>query len=160
MSEDDLRREIETLRKRLDSEARMRGTVIRALTEAFVRAYGPGALAVAARAHAEMSRPLLERLMAKNALPRDARGAVQLLTMLHTMGGVEGEVADSTPMRATRRERKCPFQDVWTADMCRQFSPAIMEVICRVVGPGLTTFHTSYLSAGDPTCDIVFEMQE
>lgn len=117
-------------------------------------------MAVAARSHAEMSRPLLERLVQKNALPRDARGAAQLVTMLHTMGGVEGEVIESTPQRAVRREHKCPFQDVWTAEMCRQFSPAIMEVICQVVGPGLTTYHTSYLSGGDPTCDIVFQMEK
>jgi len=160
VSEAELRHEVETLKKRLDVEGKTRGTVIRVLTEAFVKEYGEGAVAVAAKAHAEMGRPLLERLMNKNALPRDARGAAQLLTMLHTMGGVEGEVIESTPQRAVRRERKCPFQDVWPADMCRRFSPAIMEVICQVVSPRLTTHHTSYLSAGDPTCDIVFEMKE
>jgi len=158
MSEAPLRQEVETLKKRLDTEARMRGAVIRTLTEAFIKAYGEGAMAVAARAHAEMSRPLLERLMQRNPVERDARGAAQLLTMMHTMGGVEGEVVESTPQRAVRRERRCPFQEVWSVEMCRQFSPAIMEVICQVVNPKLTSYHTSYLSGGDPTCDIVFEM--
>ena len=158
MSEAELRQEVEALRKRLEVEGRMRGTVIRVLTEAFVKEYGEAALAVAAKAHAEMSRPLLERLMQRHALPGDARGAAQLLTLLHTLGGVQGEVVESNPERSVRRERKCPFQDVWTPDMCHQFSPAIMEVICQVVDPGLTSHHTSYLSGGDPTCDIVFEM--
>ena len=148
------------LKKSLNLANKRRGHVVASLTEAFVKTYGEGAWEVASKAQAYEVQRFVERHVKEKTVESNARGAVEILSLLHNAGGVIGEVVESTPERAVRQERNCPWEGVWTLEMCQRFDPRMMKTICTVLNPKLTLSRPKFLTGGDGCCEYIFEMKD
>ncbi|MCX7710980.1 MAG: hypothetical protein N2484_14170 [Clostridia bacterium] len=91
----------------------------------------------------------------------DAMAAVKLLTYFHTLTGVIGQIIEMTPERAVRIESYCPAYNKFSKEFCSEvMSYPVFCSICRVLNPRITHTHETYLSGGDDTCKLVFELEK
>jgi hypothetical protein len=88
----------------------------------------------------------------------DAIAAVKVLTYLHTLSGVIGQIIEMTPQRCVRLESRCPLSGVFSRHFCQcVLSYPTFTAIGTAIHPDLIHRHETYLSAGDEGCTLVFE---
>jgi hypothetical protein len=129
--------------------------------QALVERFGPEVYdllgGVARQYAARRYRDIIKRL---NIREKNPIGAVKCLSYVHTVGCIEGEVVEASPMRAVRIERKCPMMNIYTYDMCsRIVSLPVLQGICDAIGGNVVASHPRYLSRGDDVCEMVFEVK-
>ncbi len=104
----------------------------------------------------------LKRIIDKLGIgENDAIAAVKVLTYIHTLSGVRGEITEMTPRRSVRIEKHCPAAKYLTRKFCRDtLSFPTFCALSRAINPKLVHTHESFLSGGDDTCELVFELKE
>lgn len=92
---------------------------------------------------------------------RDATAAIKVLTYMHNLTHPLGDITEITPRRSVRVERHCPFASFLSPRLCRDIiSGPAFRGLCEAIHPDLIHIHTNYLSGGDDSCDLSFELKE
>lgn len=90
----------------------------------------------------------------------DAITAIKALTYFHTLTGVTGEIVEMTPERAVRVETACPAAKYVDQDFCQNtMSCPAFTAVAQTINPDLIHRHDLYLSGGDDSCTMIFEMK-
>lgn len=96
-----------------------------------------------------------------NVEQADAEAAIKVLTYIHSLSGVKGEIIEMSPFRCVRIERSCPAARFVSRRFCEQvMSYPTFTALGRAISPALIHSHPSFLSGGDKTCTLVFEMSD
>ena len=92
---------------------------------------------------------------------RDATAAIKALTYMHNLTHPLGDITEMSPHRSVRVERHCPFARLLSPSQCRDLiSGPAFKGLCEAINPELVHIHTNYLSGGDDTCDLAFELKQ
>lgn len=92
---------------------------------------------------------------------RDAAAAIKAVTYMHNLTHPLGEITEMAPGRSVRVESHCPFARFLSRERCRDIiSGPAFTGLCEAINPSLVHTHTTYLSAGDDACDLVFELRD
>lgn len=92
---------------------------------------------------------------------RDATTAVKAATYMHNLTHPLGGITQMTPLRSERVERHCPYARLFSPEWCRDLiSGPAFRGLCEAIHPDLVHTHTNYLSAGDDSCNLTFEMKQ
>jgi len=154
-------KEIEKLKMAKDILNAIRVNLWKEFYNTLEREYGrQKAIELSARAVVDAFRPLLETTMMNHEIENNAKGVAELVRMFHELEGLQGEIVESSKKRAVIRERICPSQNNLPGDWCKMVSPAVMDMVCELINPKLTSYHTSYLTAGDNYCEIIIELRD
>jgi hypothetical protein len=90
----------------------------------------------------------------------DASTAIKVLTYLHTLTGVVGSVTEMSSERAVRVETHCPAARLLTREFCRDvISCPAFSAIGKAINADLVHTHETFLSGGDDTCTLIFEVR-
>lgn len=91
---------------------------------------------------------------------RDATAAVKAATYMHNLTHPLGEIVQMTPGRSERVERHCPYAGILSPARCRDLiSGPAFRGLCEALHPDLVHTHENYLSGGDDSCNLIFEMK-
>ena len=92
---------------------------------------------------------------------RDTTAAVKVLTYMHTLTGVIGEITEMTPKRSVRVESHCPSAKLFSQKFCEEtLSVPSFSEISKAINPNIVHTHETFLSGGDCSCKLVFELKE
>ena len=150
--------ELELQKKRFDMLAKTRAIDIARFIEALTQNYGEEGNEIGIRVFGEGVRENAEKAFRK--FEKKAKGAMDMLTTFHTAGGIKGEVIESTPTRAVRHETYCPFQGVWSGEICDKADALSFPAICASLNPKIVFSRPKCLNKGDDYCEIIFEIKE
>lgn len=91
---------------------------------------------------------------------RNAAAAVKAATYMHNLTHPLGEITQMTPQRSERVERHCPYARLLSPARCRDLiSGPAFRGLCEAIHPDLVHTHRNYLSGGDDSCNLIFEMR-
>ena len=163
----ELNRELKRYETMYDREQRFKmvrersGISLVLYVEALVEKYGPEIYDVLGNVSREFAYTRYSKIINQLGIKeQNAIAAVKLISYVHTIGGIKGEVIEASPEKSVRIERECPMKDIYTYEMCKNIvSLPALQGICKALGGNLVVSHPKYMPRGDDVCEFVFEMK-
>jgi len=163
----ELNRELKTYETMYDREQRFKmvrersGISLVLYVEALVEKYGPEIYDVLGNVSREFAYTRYSKIINQLGIKeQNAIAAVKLISYVHTIGGIKGEVIEASPEKSVRIERECPMKDIYTYEMCKNIvSLPALQGICKALGGKVVVSHPKYMPRGDDVCEFVFEMK-
>jgi hypothetical protein len=154
-------KEVEELKMAIDTLNAIRFNTWKEFYNTLNKEYGKKkAVELSGKALMDAFRPLLKGAITAYGIERNAKGAAELMRMTHAIEGIQGEIVESSEKRAVIKERVCPCSNTLPNEWCKAVSQGGMDLICAELNPKLTSYHVSYMTAGDSCCEIVFELKD
>ena len=163
----ELNRELKRYETMYDREQRFKmvrersGISLVLYVEALVEKYGPEIYDVLGNVSREFAYTRYSKIINQLGIKeQNAIAAVKLISYVHTIGGIKGEVIEASPEKSVRIERECPMKDIYTYEMCKNIiSLPALQGICKALGGNVVVSHPKYMARGDDVCEFVFEMK-
>lgn len=129
--------------------------------KALVEKFGPEVYEVMGNVSREFAYARYSKIINQLGIKeQNAIAAVKLISYVHTIGGIKGEVIEASPEKSIRIERECPMKDIYTYEICKNIvSLPVLQGICKAVGGNLVASHPKYMPKGDGVCEFLFEMK-
>ena len=163
----ELKKELKRYENMYDCEERFKmvkersGISLVLYVKALVEKFGPQVYEVLGNVSREFAYSRYSKIINHLGIKeQNAIAAVKLISYVHTIGGIKGEVIEASPEKSVRIERECPMKNIYTYEMCKNIvSLPALEGICKAVGGNLVVSHPKYMPRGDDVCEFVFEMK-